>query len=125
MNVLVVDDEQPVRDLVAGIIRSVGHHVAVARNAAAALALSAESRYDLVISDIDMPPGVSGIDLAKELSKMKDPPWVILMSGRLEQHLREIEGSIPRLIGALKKPFGLRALRSIIGKVPEVEGPPS
>lgn len=63
--VLLVDDSQFFLGLIAPVVRSVGHHVVTSINGAEALErLDREERFDLILSDIDMPQ-VDGFEFAR------------------------------------------------------------
>jgi CheY-like chemotaxis protein len=64
--VLVVDDDDYSRSLVATLLESQHHGVLEARRAQQALTLASDERPDLVVLDLDM-PGMHGIDLVKSL----------------------------------------------------------
>jgi CheY-like chemotaxis protein len=78
--VLVVDDEEPIRDILQEALESVGHRVMTASDGREALRLYTTQRPDVVITDIFMPRR-SGIDLVLELSRISPPPKVIAISG--------------------------------------------
>ena len=78
--VLVVDDEEPIRDILREALESVGHQVMSASDGREALRLYTTQRPDVVITDILMPRR-SGIDLVLELSRLSPPPKVIAISG--------------------------------------------
>jgi len=66
-SVLLVDDSAFFRDLLAPLIKAAGYRVVAAASAAEALAaLQSDSRFDLVVTDIDM-PGMDGFALAEAL----------------------------------------------------------
>jgi two-component system, NtrC family, sensor kinase len=60
--VLVVDDEEPVANLLARLLRDLGHQPIVVNSGAEALELIAREQFDLVLSDVKM-PGMSGFEL--------------------------------------------------------------
>jgi CheY-like chemotaxis protein len=78
--VLVVDDEEPIRDILREALESVGHRVMTASDGREALRLYTTHRPDVVITDILMPRR-SGIDLVLELRRVSPPPKVIAISG--------------------------------------------
>jgi len=61
--ILVVDDEETIRDLSVDILTSMGHKVDTACNGANAREMIGSNNYDLIIADIRMPGALSGIDL--------------------------------------------------------------
>lgn len=111
--ILVVDDEQPLRDLLAEILESEGHRVIVAGNGREALAMARRDRPDLVVSDVMM-PFLNGVKLCQQLKAEASTASVpvILMSAAGP---RVVNGS-----GAdafLKKPFDLDEIEAIIGRL--------
>ena len=78
--ILVVDDDDPVRVMLARLMRTQGYDVVQARTAHEARELVAEHLPDLVISDVVM-PGQSGIELRRQLAATWPQLPVILASG--------------------------------------------
>ena len=62
--ILVVDDDESLRRVTQVQLEQAGYQVATAPSGADALRLMADSRYDLVITDLKM-PGMSGLDLLR------------------------------------------------------------
>jgi CheY-like chemotaxis protein len=79
--ILVVDDEEPVVDLLTDMLEDEGHTVISAFNGRVALEMIERQSPDLVISDVMM-PFVDGIQLCKRLREEHDPRSlpIILMS---------------------------------------------
>jgi CheY-like chemotaxis protein len=86
--ILVVDDEQPVVDLLTDMLEDEGHTVVSAYNGRIALEMVAHQQPDLVISDVMM-PFVDGIQLCRRLREEHDAKSlpVILMSAALPPDL--------------------------------------
>ncbi len=83
MRVIVADDEEIIRTGVVELIpwERLGYEVAGdAEDGEDALALIRETKPDVVITDIKM-PFLTGIDLLKEIRKMPEPPYTILLTG--------------------------------------------
>jgi len=73
LRVLLVDDSQFFRDMLAPLLTASGYDVTLAASAEEALALKDKGeRFDLIVSDIDM-PGMDGIALAERIKA--DPNW--------------------------------------------------
>jgi len=66
--VLVVDDEEPVANLLARLLRELGHQPTVVNGGAEALALIAREQFDLILSDVKM-PGMSGFELHQTIKQ--------------------------------------------------------
>jgi len=77
--ILVVDDEESYRDMMAMQLERAGYEVHAAEDAAAALRLLETGPVDLIFSDILM-PGMTGIELLEELGKRGSLAPVIVMS---------------------------------------------
>ncbi len=79
-SILIVDDDDDIRDTLVDLMRSKGHQVSGVADGADALTLAAASRPDLLVTDIIM-PDKDGIQTIIEMRKLyKDIP-VIAMSG--------------------------------------------
>jgi two-component system cell cycle sensor histidine kinase/response regulator CckA len=107
--ILVVDDEAPVRVLLADALRRLGYRVLTAEDAKAALALLREhlGEVRLLLTDMVM-PGKSGRDLAREAQLMNPTLPVLFMSGYPDRTVTE-SSQITRS-AFLQKPFALDVL---------------
>jgi len=81
--VLVVEDEEPLRWLVMEVLRHSGYTVYAAANGAEALALWHEHRdeIEMLLSDIMMPQGMSGYELADKITRERPRLPVLFTSG--------------------------------------------
>jgi PAS domain S-box-containing protein len=70
--ILVVDDEQVVRDVINRVLTGEGHKVDTVDNAADALKKIESKRYKLILLDIKM-PGMNGVELYKRIQKIAKP----------------------------------------------------
>ena len=77
MNILVVDDEEVLRDVLTSLLKREGHRVREAETAAAALAAVEEEFFDVVLLDL-MLPDRPGIEVLREL-KRRDPVAVVVV----------------------------------------------
>jgi DNA-binding response OmpR family regulator len=77
VSVLVVDDEEPLRNLLQISLQRQGYNVSVARNGREALEVVASRKIDLVLLDIMMPE-MDGFTACTELRKRSDIPIVML-----------------------------------------------
>lgn len=85
---LFVEDDPLVREAVAGGLRQAGFTVRVAANGDAALALlDGGLVVDIVFSDIVMPGGISGIDLARAVRRRWPELPVVLATGYTERRV--------------------------------------
>ena len=98
--ILVAEDEDSVRSLVAEVLEQQGYDVSTARDGAEALeiALGTDSKFDLLLTDVVMPK-LNGIELAKELLEQLPELKVIFMSGYTS------DSTIPDTVRKLQTPF--------------------
>jgi len=112
LSVLLVEDDAEVAALVGDMLRTIGYQVVHAMSARGALgALANGRRIDLVFSDIMMPGGTNGIELAREIRRRRQGLPVLLTSG-----FPESTGSQAQALGipVLRKPYGIEELRAAL-----------
>jgi CheY-like chemotaxis protein len=115
--ILVVDDNEDLLEITSAMLTTFGYQVLCARNGAEAIQmLESGQEFELLFSDIVMPNGMNGIELAREARRLSKGIKVLLTSGYagdvLERHRAVDEFPI------IDKPFRLadlaRRLRSIL-----------
>jgi len=79
-SVLVVDDSEVIADTLAMVLSAEGFHAVAAYNAAEALKLLQSKSFDLLLTDVMM-PGMTGIELAIDVTRRRIVRAVLLMSG--------------------------------------------
>lgn len=99
--ILVVDDEPILRASIRTILEGNGYAVKEAANVNDALILLDADGIDAVLTDIEMPGGLSGLDLAKMIRAMWPSMALIVMSGRTLPK----PGELPAHTPMLTKPF--------------------
>jgi DNA-binding NtrC family response regulator len=78
--IIVIDDEQIMRDLVQRILAKAGYEVETLDDGEAVLERLAAGDIEIVISDVNM-PGMSGFELLKQIKKQYPQVAVIMMTG--------------------------------------------
>ncbi|MGA9390276.1 MAG: PAS domain S-box protein [Candidatus Sulfotelmatobacter sp.] len=119
--ILLVEDEESVRQLVRETLESRGYHVleAIDGNTALNIAAGHPEKIHLVITDVVM-PGLSGPELVQQLLQARPGTQVLYLSGYAED---AFTNPLPAGSQAfLQKPF---TLQSLSRKVREVLGPPA
>lgn len=106
-HVLVVDDDQKIRDLLARYLFEHGYRVTTAAEAASARAAMRGLTFDLILLDVMM-PGENGLDLARDL-KSASPIPILMLTARSEPDDR-IAGLEAGVDDYVPKPFEPREL---------------
>ncbi|MDD5899132.1 MAG: response regulator transcription factor [Clostridia bacterium] len=114
MKLLIVDDEERIRKLIAKYAVFEGYEVAEAENGMQAVEMARSDPGDLVILDIMMPE-LDGFSAAREIRKHSDVP-IIFLSARGEEYDR-IHGFELGVDDYVVKPFSPRELMMRVGAV--------
>lgn len=118
-SLLIVDDEEQVRQVLATMLRAAGYRVVAAAHGREALslyqdAMGSDGPFDLVVLDLAMPV-MGGRECLVELMAMDPSARVLLSSGLVET---EMQGEIlQKAAGILKKPFQFRELTEQVNRV--------
>ena len=114
--VLVAEDEALVRMLATDVLEDAGYEVVETRNAAEALALL-QKRTDVraVFSDIEMPPGMNGLELAREVRKRWPGMAILIASGKMRPGPEELPPGARFIPKPYEPDMVVRALRAIVG----------
>ncbi len=115
--ILVVDDEQLVRETMAEMLRELGHQVTTCEDGGEALGLYRQRwrEFDLVVLDMVMPKR-GGHEVFREMLTMNPHVRVLLISG----HSVDLEARETLALGAagfLQKPFSLDALVKVVDQL--------
>jgi len=107
--VLVVEDDSLVAELAAGMLDELGFEAVVTHSAKEALQrLSREQRPTLVFSDIVMPGGISGIELARKV-RDRFPELPVLLTSGYSEKVTATEG-----FPLLQKPYDMESLAAAL-----------
>jgi CheY-like chemotaxis protein len=108
--ILVVDDERPLRELLAAVLAEAGHRVVAARDGRQALEMIASELPDAVVSDVMMPV-MTGAELCRRLkgdAATRDLP-VVLMSATDERRVQAAGAD-----AFVAKPFDVHVLERLL-----------
>jgi GAF domain-containing protein/ActR/RegA family two-component response regulator len=108
--VLVIDDEAPVRELVADVLTAKGHAVSVASGGREGLVRFAAGKYDVVLTDLGM-PDMTGWEVARAVKAEQPHTPVLLLTGWGEM----VEPPPGVLVdGIVTKPFDVTRLAAAV-----------
>jgi len=120
--VLLVEDEELIRNLAEQILADRGYQVVTAANASQALEVFSrlDRELDLLVTDVVM-PGLSGLDLAQRLQRRSPRLRILFMSGYADSPLLRA-GLAQGGAAFLQKPFSADALERRVREL--LDGPP-
>ena len=108
--VLVVEDDADARSTLAAMVTELGYRVLEAENGASALPILEQERpVNILLSDVIMPGGMSGIDLAKAARKRRPDLKVLFVSGYDRMAIAQAT-KYDDSLRLLNKPFSLTDL---------------
>ncbi|MCH7878462.1 MAG: response regulator [candidate division Zixibacteria bacterium] len=116
MNIMVVDDDENIREVLADMLQLLGQNVDIYQDGQSAMAAHRPDKYDLVITDLGM-PGMSGVELMRALHEVEADLPVALVTGwgaQLDGNDMFDKGAF-RLIS---KPFSMNDIRQLIAEAP-------
>ncbi|AWN49798.1 histidine kinase [Methylobacterium terrae] len=117
--VLVVDDEPTVRMLVTDILDDLGYTAIEAGDSAAGLrVLRSDVRIDLLVSDVGLPGGMNGRQMAEAARETRPDLKVLLITGYAETAILG-EGKLGPGMAVLTKPFSVETMAARIRSIIE------
>ncbi|AYD05224.1 response regulator [Neorhizobium sp. NCHU2750] len=116
--VLIVEDEFLIRMVLADTLLDEGYDVVEAGNVLEAVGILGQRKIDAVITDVDMPGGLSGFDLARMISDTHMNVPVIVASGRHRPLPEEMPGDAV----FVAKPYGMEVIAAMVGDMTSEEG---
>lgn len=118
-NILIVDDEEGIRDLLVDIVEDKGHSTITAANGQEALKIFTNKKdsIDLIISDIQMPK-MTGIELLREIKAIDPNMKMVLVTGGVNLDLDDTKLDFYHLIDdKIFKPFTEKQIHETIKSV--------
>jgi two-component system NtrC family sensor kinase len=119
-SVLVVEDNTEVADIATALLNELGYQVTRVASAQTALeVLRAGEQFDLVFSDVVMPGGMNGVELAHQIGKEYPGLPVVLTTG----YYNAVDKPLPRGMPVVRKPYDIaelkKALQAATAKPPQ------
>jgi two-component system response regulator AlgR len=121
LRVLIVDDEPPARELLRSMLKDIeGFEVAAeAENGRRALEIYDSLQPDIVLLDVRM-PGIDGLEVARQLATLPEPPAVIFITAFDEYAMQAFESEA---IAYLLKPIRAEKLRTTLARAGRLSRP--
>lgn len=112
LQVLVIDDDEDVREVLADILSGEGHRVESAVDGPSGVELFREKHFDLVFTDLGM-PGISGWDVAREIKSIREQALLVLVTG-WDVHYQQDNIDKYRIDFVLNKPFQVSHIMDVV-----------
>ncbi len=103
-SVLIVDDNETMREVLALILSRRGYRCELASNGREAMEKIGQGNFDAVVTDVEMPE-MDGIALTKELTRHHSHLPVMIMTGSLDERYMELAFTTCAAREFLRKPF--------------------
>jgi two-component system response regulator PilR (NtrC family) len=110
--ILIVDDETSMREFLSILLQREGYATVAADSAESALKVLAEQKFDLVISDVNM-PGLDGIGLLEQI-KSNTPDTVVMMITAFSTTEQAVEAMKHGAYNYIAKPFKVDEIKLLI-----------
>ena len=114
-NILIVDDEQIVRDFFQDAALSLGGHVETAEDGDIAVEKCRKRHFDIIFMDMRM-PHMNGLDACKAILGLDPASKVVMMSGYSDNKMME-EAIRCGAVAKISKPFELSTILQLIESV--------
>ena len=117
-SILLVEDEPGIQLAIRGLLRREGYELRVAGSGREAREALAECSFDLVLTDLSLPDGVTGLALLREVrDRSPSTPVVLITAYGSESVAREaVEGGA---FGYVPKPFNNDEIREVVRRAIE------
>jgi PAS domain S-box-containing protein len=119
--VLVLDDEEYVRKVLAAMLREMGHEVTEAATADEAAVIFASNEFDIAFTDLAMPK-VDGIAAAVAMKSLQPGVRIVLMTGYGADRAIERAGETDAISTAISKPFSFSEIQEVMRQVGSMRG---
>ena len=116
LEILLVDDDQPLREMLTRSFEREGHRVTAVPDGDTALDAAARRPYDIVLLDVALGAGPDGYEVCRTLRGRRDIVPIIMLTA-LDSEADAVQGLEAGADDYVTKPFGLAELRSRIRAV--------
>jgi DNA-binding response OmpR family regulator len=117
LDILVVDDESPLRETLRQSFTREGHRVMAVADGRAAIDRASTQRFDIVLLDVALGRGPDGYEVCRTLRARRNVVPIIMLTA-LDSEADAVLGLEAGADDYVTKPFGLAELRSRIRAVP-------
>ena len=113
--ILVVDDEDYIREVMHTLLSKMGYEVTVVENSEDALTLAREKYFPVIITDLLL-MGMDGVEFCEILRRKNKESKVFALSGHIDLYDAE-KFKNAGFSGLLKKPIDIGEIKKVIGEI--------
>jgi DNA-binding NtrC family response regulator len=121
MKILLVEDSPEVSLITVEYLIELGHEAVAVADAELALERVATGSFDIVMTDVSL-PGMSGVDLAKDILKRHPGLPVVIASGYGSLNIDALVGPKQSHVFTLQKPYDMATLEKTLNKAVALAG---
>ena len=111
-SILLVEDEPGIQLAMKGLLRHEGHTIKVASNGTEALAAIEVEKFDVVLTDLSLPGGISGLDIVKRVRNLGNTPVILITAFGSEQIAKDALAA--GVFDYVPKPFNNDDVRAMV-----------
>jgi PAS domain S-box-containing protein len=124
--ILIMDDEDFIRDTVSAMLRSLGHEPVCVKNSEEAIAVLAQEKatglaFVLIILDLTIPGGIGGKDVLARIRAIDETVPVVVASGYSEDQVMATPKDFG-FTGSISKPFTVKEINALLSSLFKKEG---
>ena len=110
--ILVVEDDAELRNVLHDFLKIIGYQVTTAENALNGLEEFMKKEYEIVITDINMPGKMNGVDVVRRIKAFRPSTRIFVCTG-YSDNLSSIENVAHEVI---RKPFDLNQIKDLLNQ---------
>lgn len=114
-HILAIDDQDVILDLIKAMAQTSGFKIDCANSPEKGLQMAFDNKYDVILTDLSM-PGLSGLELAKQVRKARPDIPIVLLTG-WEVNLDKSQLESAGITKVLYKPFRIEQMTEIIKSI--------
>jgi DNA-binding NtrC family response regulator len=114
-SILLVEDEPGIQLAIRGLLRREGHEMSVVGAGRDALAALERGAFDLVLTDLSLPDGVTGLDLVRYVGEHRPGTPVVLITAYGSEHVAN-EAIAAGAFDYVPKPFNNDEIRAVVSR---------
>jgi DNA-binding NtrC family response regulator len=114
-SILLVEDEPGIQLAIRGLLRREGHTITVVGAGKEALAALETGTFDLVLTDLSLPDGVTGLDLVRYVGEHRPGTPVVLITAYGSEHVAS-EAIEAGAFDYVPKPFNNDEIRAVVSR---------